>query len=95
MLTTFSVDAELVLLHTADREQTLKNATVALNDYLQQLSRQLGNDIVPINLSSALKVDGVYDVHLRSPNNIIVIPNNGWAHCNDINITLATTTAEG
>ncbi|MBS9780860.1 MAG: baseplate J/gp47 family protein [Gammaproteobacteria bacterium] len=95
VLTTFAVDAELVLLHTADREQTLKNATAALNDYLQQLSRQLGNDIVPINLSSALKVDGVYDVHLRSPNNIIVIPNNGWAKCSDINITLATTTAEG
>jgi len=51
-------------------------------------------DIVPLDIMSALKVAGVYNVVLHNLPLTVVKPDQ-WARCTRVNIRIAAQTAEG
>lgn len=94
VVTYFSVTAELVLLAGADKNRVLARAESELGNYLSVQRQKLGLDIVPLAISAALKVDGVYNVNLSSPT-LTVIPKNGFAVCESISLTVAAEVVDG
>lgn len=93
---TFSVEAELVILtsHQYQKAQILQRAEAQLRELLKQFERQLGKDIVPLELMSALKVDGVYDVKLRQHGQTR-LKGYQWATCEAVNLTASSEVEDG
>ncbi|MCU0107651.1 phage baseplate protein, partial [Pasteurella caecimuris] len=77
------------------REDIVKTkARDALQLYLSDKTKKLGIDVVPSAIISALRVDGVYDVHLISPAKI-VINETEWANCTAINVEVSPERSNG
>lgn len=82
---TYQINAELDLLETANEKVTLANAEQSLRTYLSHRTQKLGLDIVPLDIQTALKVAGVYNVHLNQPV-LTDVNNQQWTNC--LNISL-------
>ena len=63
----YRVVANLDLLATVAENEVKAKAETALRTYLSSRTQKLGLDIVPLYIQSVLKVAGVYNVHLASP----------------------------
>ncbi|MFD1805556.1 baseplate J/gp47 family protein [Pasteurella oralis] len=90
----YQISATLKLLE-GYREDIIKSkARDALKVYLSDKTKKLGLDVVPSALISALRVEGVYDVTLNSPQKIIVADNQ-WANCTAIHVEVDSERTHG
>lgn len=63
----YTLDAELVLFTGANTAEVVAAAKQAWAAYEAARREKLGLDIVPLDIQSILKVDGVYNVILKKP----------------------------
>jgi phage-related baseplate assembly protein len=83
----YAIDAQLVLYKHADVASVLAQAQAAAEAYQADRAAGLGRDIVPVQVESALKVAGVYDIVRTAPAKI-VLAENEWARCTGINLVV-------
>jgi phage-related baseplate assembly protein len=84
----YQIEAALTLYKSADIERTLANARRAAENYAADRAAGLGRDIVPVQVESALKVAGIYDIARASPQKIVV-GSHQWARCTGIALTVS------
>ena len=83
----YVITAQLDLLVGTDEDIAIAEARAALDTlYLQPRAYKMGRDIVPLDIASALKVAGVYNVRLISPT-LAVVKADEWACCTAVNVT--------
>lgn len=90
----YTLDAELTLFTSTDARTAKAAAEQAWAVYEAARRSRLGLDIVPLDIMSALKVAGVYNVVLHNLPLTVVKPDQ-WARCTGTTIRIATQTAEG
>lgn len=90
----YRIQATLDLLQFADAERVEHSARQSLQSYLDSRTLKMGEDVVPLDLAKALKVDGVYNVTIQSPQ-LLTIDATGWAVCTDIQLTINEQRFEG
>ncbi|MDH2927364.1 baseplate assembly protein [Lonepinella koalarum] len=79
----FTVEASLDLFTTYAENEVKAKAETALKNYLSGRSQKLGVDIVPLDIQTALKVEGVYNVTLTQPP-LTELTEQQWANCENI-----------
>lgn len=90
----YTLDAELVLFTGANTAEVVAAAKQAWAAYEAARREKLGLDIVPLDMQTILKVDGVYNVILKKPTLTVIKPEQ-WSRCTSINIGTSSETAEG
>lgn len=90
----YQINAELDLIETANEQATLANAEQALRTYLSARTQKLGLDIVPLDIQTALKVAGVYNVRLSQPV-LTEVNHQQWANCQQITLRAAEVRKNG
>lgn len=90
----YTLDAELTLFTGTDARTAKAAAEQAWAVYEAARRSRLGLDIVPLDIQTALKVAGVYNVVLHNLPLIVVKPDQ-WARCTSTTIRIAAQTAEG
>lgn len=90
----YTLDAELTLFTGTDARTAKAAAEQAWAVYEAVRRSRLGLDIVPLDIMSALKVAGVYNVVLHNLPLTVVKPDQ-WARCTRATIRIAAQTAEG
>ena len=90
----YTLDAELTLFTGTDARTAKAAAEQAWAVYEAARRSRLGLDIVPLDIMSALKVAGVYNVVLHNLPLTVVNPDQ-WARCTSTTIRIAAQTAEG
>lgn len=90
----YTLDAELTLFTGTDARTAKAAAEQAWAVYEAARRSRLGLDIVPLDIQTALKVAGVYNVVLRNLPLTVVKPDQ-WARCTSTTIRIAAQTAEG
>ncbi|MFC3873807.1 baseplate assembly protein [Neisseria musculi] len=90
----YALDAELVLFTGTNPAEAVAAAEAAWAAYEAGRREQLGRDIVPLDIQTALKVAGVYNVVLhRLP--LTVVKPDQWARCTSVRIRAASQQTEG
>lgn len=82
----YAIRARLDFYESAVAADSLASAQKAAEAFAAARSAKLGKDIVPGQISAAIAVDGVYEVVLLEPLEIMLVPENGWANCSLIDI---------
>ena len=90
----YTLDAELTLFTGTDARTAKAAAEQAWAVYEAARRSRLGLDIVPLDIMSALKVAGVYNVVLHNLPLTVVKPDQ-WARCTSTTIRIAAQTSEG
>ena len=90
----YRVVANLDLLATVAENEVKAKAETALRTYLSSRTQKLGLDIVPLDIQSVLKVAGVYNVHLTSPQ-LTELTSEQWAECESITININAERKDG
>ena len=90
----YTLDAELTLFTGTDPRTAKAAAEEAWVAYEAARRSRLGLDIVPLDIQTALKVAGVYNVVLHNLPLTVVKPDQ-WARCTSTTIRIAAQTAEG
>lgn len=90
----YALDAELVLLTGINPAETVAAAEAAWAVYEAARRETLGRDIVPLDIQTALKVSGVYNVVLHNLP-LKVVAADQWARCTSVRIRAAVQQAEG
>ena len=90
----YTLDAELTLFTGTDARTAKAAAEQAWAVYEAARRSRLGLDIVPLDIMSALKVAGVYNVVLHNLPLTVVRPDQ-WARCTSTTIRIAAQTSEG
>ena len=90
----YTLDAELTLFTGTDARTAKAAAEQAWAAYEATRRSRLGLDIVPLDIQTALKVAGVYNVVLHNLPLTVVKPDQ-WARCTSTTIRIAAQTAEG
>ncbi|MFY1005742.1 baseplate assembly protein [Pasteurella multocida] len=90
----YQISATLKLLEGYREDIVKTKARDALQFYLSDKTKKLGLDVVPSALISALRVEGVYDVTLTSPQKIVVAENE-WANCTAISVEVESERTNG
>lgn len=90
----YTLDAELTLFTGTDARTAKAAAEQAWAAYEAARRSRLGLDIVPLDIQTALKVAGVYNVVLHNLPLTVVKPDQ-WARCTSATIRIAAQTAEG
>lgn len=90
----YTLDAELTLFTGTDARTAKAAAEQAWAVYEAARRSRLGLDIVPLDIMSALRVTGVYNVVLHNLPLTVLNPDQ-WARCTSTTIRIAAQTAEG
>lgn len=90
----YALDAELVLFNGTNAAEAVAAAEAAWAAFDAVRREELGRDIVPMDIQTALKVAGVYNVVLHNPP-LKVVAADQWARCTSVRIRAAAQTAEG
>lgn len=90
----YALDAELVLLTGVNPAEAVAAAEQAWSAYEAARREELGKDIVPLDIQTALKVAGVYNVVLHNLP-LKVVAADQWARCTSVRIRAAAQTVEG
>lgn len=90
----YRIVANLDLLATYVENEVKARAETALRTYLSSRTQKLGLDIVPLDIQTVLKVAGVYNVHLTSPQ-LTELTQAQWAECESITININTGRKDG
>ncbi|HOI51117.1 MAG TPA: baseplate J/gp47 family protein [Azonexus sp.] len=84
----YTITARLMLYDASEPAVVLTAAQDGAAGFASRHQAVLGRDVVPSQIIAALSVPGVYQVELLSPAALMVVPENGWAHCTGIDIEL-------
>lgn len=87
--TTYTLSARLTVYLAQDSAAVLAAAQEAAAAFVAAQEAALGRDIVPSQIVAALSVPGVYGVELIAPAATLVVTENGWAHCLEVDVQLA------
>lgn len=90
----YALNAELTLYTGANELETIAAAKAAWADYEAKRRLKLGGDIVPLDIQTVLKVDGVYNVTLKNLN-LTVLNRTQWARCTSVTITASEVQQDG
>lgn len=90
----YALNVELVLFTGANAVEVKANAEQAWAKYETTRREKLGQDIVPLDVMSVLKVSGVYNVILSAPILRVIAPNQ-WARCTSVRITTRLEQQDG
>ena len=90
----YALNAELTLYTGANELETIAAAKAAWTAYEAQRRLKLGGDIVPLDIQTVLKVDGVYNVTLKNLN-LTVLNRTQWARCTSVTITASEVQQDG
>lgn len=90
----YALDAELVLFTGINPAEAVAAAEQAWAAYEAGRREQLGKDIVPLDIQTALKVAGVYNVVLHNLP-LKVVAADQWARCTSVRIRAAAQQVEG
>ncbi|MFV2030837.1 baseplate J/gp47 family protein, partial [Neisseria sp. S1] len=90
----YALDAELVLFTGVNPDEAVAAAKASWAAYESARREKLGLDIVPLDIQTALKVPGVYNVVLKNLP-LRVVKANQWSRCTSVNITAASEYADG
>ncbi|HFC8543185.1 TPA: baseplate J/gp47 family protein [Neisseria weaveri] len=90
----YALDAELVLFSGVNPDEAVAAAKAAWSAYESARREKLGLDIVPLDMQTALKVPGVYNVVLKNLP-LRVVKANQWSRCTSVSITAAAEYADG
>ncbi len=85
----FVVQAQVTVLQAFDSASVLAAAVAGVQTVVDAMRVRLGADVVRSALSAALHVPGVYRVDLLQPAADVVVPEQAWAHCTALDVTLA------
>jgi phage-related baseplate assembly protein len=77
----FSIKAQLEFYNGADRATAMADAKAAVETLVAEMRNGLGRDIVPEQITAALKVAGVYRPLVIEPAGLTVVAGNEWASC--------------
>lgn len=91
---TYEVTATLFLLKDVSELAVKTAATKSLNKYLTDRFNVLGKDVVPLEITHALKVFGVYNVELISPG-LTKLNREQWSRCTSVNIEISEEREDG
>lgn len=97
----YKIDARLVLFKGADSKAVLAAASAAWSDYETARYAKLGKDVVPLDIQTALKVSGVYNVILSNEHgelrdsDVIVVAPNQWARCVSFSVSVDMEQQDG
>lgn len=83
----YSVVANLDLLETSSEIEVKAVAETALRAFISSRTQMLGADIVPLDIQTTLKVAGVYNVTLTSPQ-LTKLTKQQWAECESITLNI-------
>lgn len=87
----YAITAELVIYTGQDPALIKQQAETAAAAYRDERAAGLGRDIIPVQITKALAVAGVYNVLMSVPAAEIIVGHNEWAHCTGITITIKGT----
>lgn len=90
----YALDAELVLFTGVNPDEAIAAAKASWAAYESARREKLGLDIVPLDIQTALKVPGVYNVVLSNLP-LRVVKANQWSRCTSVNITAASEYVDG
>lgn len=90
----YALDAELILFTGANAAETVAAAERAWMVYETARREKLGKDIVPLDIQTALKVNGVYNVVLNNLP-LKVVDAWQWARCTSVRIRATAQSVEG
>ena len=90
----YALNAELTLYTGANELETIAAAKAAWTAYEAQRRLKLGGDIVPLDIQTVLKVDGVYNVTLKNLN-LTVLNRTQWPRCTSVTITASEVQQDG
>ena len=90
----YALNAELTLYTGANELETIATAKAAWADYEAKRRLKLGGDIVPLDIQTVLKVDGVYNVTLKNLD-LTVLSRTQWARCTSVTITASEVQQDG
>lgn len=83
----YSIVAHLDLLDNVAENEVKAAAETALRAFISSRTQKLGLDIVPLDIQTALKVTGVYNVTLTQPH-LTKLTAQQWAECESITINI-------
>jgi phage-related baseplate assembly protein len=87
----YSLNVELTLYDTADQLATKTAVETALQAFVDERRKLLGQDVILSQLIRAAQLDGVYSVDFVGFTNIIVSPTT-YPYCTNITVSIAGTT---
>lgn len=82
----FVIRAGLTFYSSSDRGTSMAAARAAAEAHVAELRAGLGRDIVPEQITAALKVSGVYRPVVDEPASVQVVAGNEWANCTGIEL---------
>ena len=90
----YTIEVAVTAKTGADVDTMMAEARAAARAYATAQRRQLGSDVVPAQIISALMVDGVYSLTVTAPAAVVVVDDNQWADCDpesetDVLVTFA------
>jgi phage-related baseplate assembly protein len=90
----YSIRAEVTVFNTHEAEIILDKVRALASEYALSHSAKLGADVTPTQVLLALGPlrDGIYDINLIEPREIIEVGPAEWAACDEIDIRLAGQT---
>lgn len=97
----YKISARLVLFKGADPKLILAAANAAWAAYEADRYTRLGKDVVPVDIQTALKLSGVYNVILSNErgelrdSDVIVVKPNQWARCTSFSISIDADQQDG
>lgn len=85
VLVEYDIEAYITPLLGYSEKYIKESAQKSLDEFLKTKENKLGLDIIPLEIASALKVDGVYNVKILKPTLTVVDPN-AYSKVNSQNI---------
>lgn len=82
----FAIKARLEFYNGVDRATAMADARAAVEKLAADMRSGLGRDIVPEQVTAALKVAGVYRPLVDEPAEVTVVAGNEWASCTSIEL---------
>lgn len=76
----FNIQAQVTIYGSSDRDAILAQIARHLNEYKTTLSQKMGRDVVPSQISALLQVEGVYEVELLSPREVLEVDEHSYAY---------------
>jgi len=84
----YDIEVNLVLYENTDATNVQNQVISALNQYASENRKKLGKDIVRSHIAKICRIDSVYDVEVISPTNNVVVEENEFANCTDIEVNI-------
>jgi phage-related baseplate assembly protein len=88
MVKDYSIEVNITPYAGSDSMGVQNEIQSALEAYSQEKRKKLGQDIILSHISQVCRLASVYDVHVVSPANNIVVEDGAFAQCTGITVTI-------